>query len=120
MRFRFTIRDLLILVAISSIICVACLNAPVTGSKTGKISNEGPNFPRTIPWDDGSVDSTRNGVIRSTSAPNVWVFDFRRPPTLWEFACRSTICIAIAMLLYASLKALLQRRSDQRHRPATF
>jgi hypothetical protein len=114
MKLRFTIRDLLVLIAISSLICLACQNVPVSGSKTGKITNEGLNFPRTIPWDDGSIDSTRDGVITSTNAPNVWTFAFRRPPMPSEFAWRATICIAITMLFYAALKAFLQRRSDSR------
>ena len=114
MKLRFTIRDLLILLAISSLICLACRSAPVTGSKTGKITNEGLNFPRTIPWDDGSIDSSRDGVIESTSRPNIWNFTFRRSPTLSEFAWRATICISIAILFYAGLKVFLQRRSDKR------
>lgn len=112
MKFRFTIRDLLVLIAISSLICLACQNVPVAGSKTSTITNEGLNFPRTIPWDDGSIDSTRDGVITSTNAPNVWTFAFRRPPTPSEFALRAMICIAITMLFYAAVKAFLQRRSD--------
>lgn len=114
MKTGFSIRDLLILVAISSLICLACLKVPVAGTKTGTITNQGRNFPRTIPWDDGSIDSTRDGVIQSTSlGPNTWKFDFRRRPTLSEFAKRSAICIAIALLLLAGLKVLFQRRGDR-------
>lgn len=109
MKLSFAIRDLLILTTISSLVFMACWYVPDEGSKTGKITNEGQNFPITIPWDDGSIDSTRDGVIESTSAPNVWTFTYRRRPTLSEFAKRAAICHVILIVSCAVLKAILEQ-----------